>query len=619
MSKETEISDLIKPDGSEGEVIKEEINLQFHWYLILFFTVYYTSWILPGFIILGYFIQYFIPNFLDISNFVDIFLNLNSLLALLSMPLLIIGAYLVRLTMLGIITRILWRISERISPSKNGIIPRNVRSRAANYYHLRSFMLKYGKNTFTKGMFPWLSRWFFNFVGSSKIGKGTTIEESVGSDKFVDVGKNCYIGVNNTLASHLVQGIFGNIQYFEIKVGDNVTMAAMNNIGPGSEIKDDSYLLPYASISPFSSVKGEGNYYYGIPMRKIFKKKIMSYLGLTEEDLDKNKNISLYIEKLKEKKKEKDKSGKKIQSDKNNSKEEVSSQIEEKRAVNELSDEDLALDFTTSSAISRVNIKFLAVYLPIFWLSGLMVAIFWYEYTKEGNWLGAVLYLPIAIITMLYIFILGVLLFSKLLLIFINLLHKPKEGIFIAEIRDRDYEFWMLRTELKKIALWLLRNSPLPWIDALAFKWFGVKMDFSSHMNDAWCDGEFMSFGRKVLVGQGATLMCSMVVGKYLIIKRVIFDDYVMVGGHTTIAPGTIIGHDSVIGALSTTTYNQILDDSWIYLGIPAIKLKKNKYAEERRDIIIRRQVDEGTKSEDIHEVNIDEDKKKLIKTGEEE
>ncbi|MFW9949811.1 MAG: acyltransferase, partial [Candidatus Thorarchaeota archaeon] len=227
-------------------------------------------------------------------------------------------------------------------------------------------------------------------------------------------------------------------------------------------------------------------------------------------------------------------------------------------------------------------------------------------------------YLPIAILTMLYIFILGVLFFSKMLLILINLLHKPKEGIFIAELRDRDYEFWMLRTELKKIALWLLRNSPLPWIDALAFKWFGVKMDFSSHMNDAWCDGEFISFGRKVLIGQGATLMSSMVVGKYLIIKKIIFDDYVMVGGHTTIAPGTIIGHDSVIGALSTTTYNQILDESWIYFGIPAIKLKKNKYAEERRDLIIRRQVDDGTKAEDIYQVNIDEDKKKFIKTGEE-
>ncbi len=52
---------------------------------------------------------------------------------------------------------------------------------------------------------------------------------------------------------------------------------------------------------------------------------------------------------------------------------------------------ELALDFTTSSAVSRVNIKFLAVYIPIFWLSGLLVGISFYEFTKnlppiQENW-----------------------------------------------------------------------------------------------------------------------------------------------------------------------------------------------------------------------------------------
>ena len=117
-------------------------------------------------------------------------------------------------------------------------------------------MLKYGKNVFSKGIFPWLSKWFFNFVGSCKISKGSTLEESVGNDKFIDVGKNCYIGVNTTLASHLVQGIFGNIQYFRINVGDNATSGAMSQIGPGSEIHDNSMLLPLASTSKHSIIKG---------------------------------------------------------------------------------------------------------------------------------------------------------------------------------------------------------------------------------------------------------------------------------------------------------------------------------------------------------------------------
>ena len=283
-----------------------------------------------------------------------------------------------------------------------------------------------------------------------------------------------------------------------------------------------------------------------------------------------------------------------------------------------LTKEDLAVDFTTSSAISRVNLKFLAVYIPIFWMSGLMVGIFWYEYTRFFG-LATILALPLAIFLILYIFILGLLCFSKLMLILINLLHKPREGVFLAELGDKDYEFWMMRTEIKKITLWFLRNSPLPWLDAIAFRWFGIRMDFSSHLHDSWCDAEFVDFGRNILVGQGATVMSSMVVGKYLIIKRIILEDYVLVGGLSVIAPGTIIRHDTMIGALSTTTYDQVLEPNWIYFGIPVIKLKENKYAAIRRDIITKRNVDDARQFKETTVVNIDEDKKKLVKTEETE
>ena len=60
--------------------------------------------------------------------------------------------------------------------------------------------------------------------------------------------------------------------------------------------------------------------------------------------------------------------------------------------------EDFALNFTTSSAISRVSIKFLVIYLPIFWLSGLMLAICWYGFVFHvNNWIIVMLMLPLAI------------------------------------------------------------------------------------------------------------------------------------------------------------------------------------------------------------------------------
>ena len=276
--------------------------------------------------------------------------------------------------------------------------------------------------------------------------------------------------------------------------------------------------------------------------------------------------------------------------------------------------EGFKLDFTTSSAISRVNIKFLAIYLPILWFSGLLVGIYWYGYLRiPDDWLYHILYFPILILTSFFIFIFGCAFFAKLFLILINLIHKPKEGIFLAELGDKDFEFWCLRTELKKLVVWLMNNCPLPWIDTWAFRWFGLKIDFSSHLYDAWVDIDFIKFGRKVTIGQGAVVMSSMVVGKYLIIKKIIFDDYTVIGGVSAISPGTIIGRDTVIGALSSTNFNQVLEPGWIYFGIPGIKLKPNKYAEERRDIIVKRIVDDEIKYEEIDDVNIDHDKKHLI------
>jgi len=613
MSEEVDESESPSADNPENHILKEEVKLQFYLYIIIFFFIFYSSWVIPGLFFFWYLVQVFLPQVLEISNLLVLFTEIDSLIAFISMPIILIGCYVLHLFLLGITSKMCWKISEKKSPSKSGVIPRNIRSKAANYYHIRSFLIKYGKNSFTKGVLPWLSNWFFNSVGSNKIGKGTTLEESVGMDKFIDVGENCYFGVNSTLASHLIQGIFGNITYFKIKVGNNITAAAMCQIGPGSEIHDNSFLLPLASTNKHSVLKGN-NYYWGIPLRKIFRRKTMEYLGLSHVDLEKNENIAGYTDKKLLKKLKAEESSETLINNTIDVEQTNSDKDKNKIDIRTLKKEDLAIDFTTSSAISRVNSKFLAVYLPIFWLAGLTVSILWYWYLFDRNWIYILSFLPVMLIGSIYLFILACIIFSKLLLILVNLIHRPKEGIFRAEIGDTDFEFWALRTELKKIALWFMRNSPLPWTDVFALKIFGVNMDASSHLNDAWCDAEFIKFGRKNLIGQGATIMSSMVVGKYLIIKKVVCDDYIMIGGHTTIAPGTIMGKESVIGAISSTTFNQVLEPNWVYFGIPAIKLKENKYAEERRDVILKRDVDEAQKFEIEHEINIDKDKKQSIK-----
>ncbi|TFF63806.1 MAG: hypothetical protein EU521_00255 [Promethearchaeota archaeon] len=259
--------------------------------------------------------------------------------------------------------------------------------------------------------------------------------------------------------------------------------------------------------------------------------------------------------------------------------------------------EDFRLDFITSSAISRINIKFLIIYIPILYLSGFVVVGFWYNYFLWiQNWILQLLLIAPGIFVSYFVFIFLITFISKLFIVIIKLVYKPKEGIFIAEEGKKDFEFWCLRTEVKKLVLWFMNTFPLPWIDTWGFRWFGVQVDFSSHMFDAWLDIENITFGRKVTVGQGAVVMSSMVVGKYLIIKKVMFDDYVVIGGVSNIAPGTKVGKETIIGAFSSTAVDQILDPGWVYFGIPVTKLKPNRYSEIDRDTIVKKVVDEKIK-----------------------
>jgi hypothetical protein len=78
-------------------------------------------------------------------------------------------------------------------------------------------------------------------------------------------------------------------------------------------------------------------------------------------------------------------------------------------------DSDFNIDFTTSSAINRVSLKFLIVYIPIFWFSGLIVATFWYGYTQGTEpWIIKLLFLPILLLAFTFLFIISCFFFSNI-------------------------------------------------------------------------------------------------------------------------------------------------------------------------------------------------------------
>ncbi len=281
---------------------------------------------------------------------------------------------------------------------------------------------------------------------------------------------------------------------------------------------------------------------------------------------------------------------------------------------------DYTLDFVTSSVISRIGLKVLVFYVPILWASGFMTSAVFFDLSLLiNNWIITMFLIPVWLFILYFIFVFGIALFARAFLLIINMIHKPKEGVFKAEKGNKDYEFWRLRIELKKLVFWFMNNGPMPWIVMWGFRWMGVKVDFSSHMNDAWADGDFIEFGRNVTIGQGAVVMSSMVVGKYLIIKKIIFGDHTVIGGVSNISPGTVIGKESIIGVFTTSNPNQHIEPGWVYLGIPARKYKPNKYITERRDVIYQKLVEDEIKYEVKQDVNIEEDKKKLLNNNQED
>ncbi len=184
---------------------------------------------------------------------------------------------------------------------------------------------------------------------------------------------------------------------------------------------------------------------------------------------------------------------------------------------------------------------------------------------------------------------------GKLLLFLLKLIHTPKEGMFDMKGKDRDYQFYCLRVTVKKFIFWIWNNFCFPWVANMAFKACDMRADFKSTMFDGWTDVEFIEFGNNMMIGQGAVVLSSMILGDKLLLKKTIIGDHVVLGGNCVVAPGTIIGKGTTLGIWAVTHINQILEPDWIYIGRPARKfVPTNTMIEESKKKFIRRIVDTG-------------------------
>ncbi len=239
-----------------------------------------------------------------------------------------------------------------------------------------------------------------------------------------------------------------------------------------------------------------------------------------------------------------------------------------------------AVPFATNTLVMH---RYVGLYIILLWLSALFpMYLLFYDYfiIRWPAWPMFYLFmLPLMLMGMWVVFILCAIFFSKIFLSIVNLLHKPREGVFLRSRQDKDYRFWSLRSTIKKFAFWAAHTFPLVWMDVLAFKAFNVKTRMGTAFFNAWVDSEFLEIGNNTMIGLGAVVLSAAVVGDYFIIKKTTIGDNVLIGAHTIVMPGTTIEDDVILGGMASTTIGQKLEAGWTYMGEPAKKFKENRYS----------------------------------------
>jgi len=257
--------------------------------------------------------------------------------------------------------------------------------------------------------------------------------------------------------------------------------------------------------------------------------------------------------------------------------------------------------FTSNVMVRK---RYAIAYLMIIWISIFIVQIeIWVYWNLFFYSFQFLVFLPLLFLSLYMSIILVSLLEAKFFLIIVNILHKPREGVFLRDVSDKDYRYWSLRNVIKKWPIWLSHKFPFPFMDNICFKMFGVKTKFRNSLFEGWVDCEFIEFGKDVIVGQGSIIQSSTIIGDNLIIKKTIIKDNVKIGAHSVVTPGTTIGRNTILAANSLTTMGQKLDENWIYLGIPAKKFKENRYNDDDLEPILEESIEDIEELRKLYEL----------------
>jgi hypothetical protein len=225
-----------------------------------------------------------------------------------------------------------------------------------------------------------------------------------------------------------------------------------------------------------------------------------------------------------------------------------------------------------------------------------------YSFGLKAEWYYWLL-LPLNIYGNIFLFVFTIILFSAGIFRLLNKVSQPKEGIF--ERGSKDWKYMHRRFWTAYFPIWLARALPLPWLDIIAYRFFGTRVGSSVVLYEGYVDPEFVEIGDFTMTSLNICIFSHLIYRDKVLIKKVKIGKACVVGPHTIISPGTVMEDFAVLGVNSYTKINQNLKGNLIHVGTPVSLTLPIQSVEESQQKAV--QVKEGTKdSKEVHpETNV--------------
>ncbi|UYP48659.1 hypothetical protein NEF87_004944 [Candidatus Lokiarchaeum ossiferum] len=185
---------------------------------------------------------------------------------------------------------------------------------------------------------------------------------------------------------------------------------------------------------------------------------------------------------------------------------------------------------------------------------------------------------PIILLLVYLVTVIWAAVVTKLVLLGLNIIRKPIEGVFTRNLQDRDYVYWNKRNLARVFLFWLLHSVPFTFLKiTFSYRFLDVKVGKKAILNHCWIAPEFVKIGNNVTLGQSAGIYSFQFQGDKLLVAQVILEDNVIVGPQTVLLPGTIVNKGAIIDGGSFSHPFTVFEKDGIYHGNPAKLVRKSQ------------------------------------------